>query len=88
MPTDSFRSTSYTSQMRLATKDLDSQIKLGNVSKSQFTDAQLRAIESGKSKIPGYTWHQHQDTGRMQLVLTDTHKKTGHIGGEKMDKGQ
>ena len=88
IPADTFRSTSYTGQMSLATKDLDNQIKLGNVSKSQFTDAQLKAIESGKSKIPGYTWHHHQDTGRMQLVPTDVHKKTGHIGGEKMDKGQ
>ncbi|MFU2090579.1 HNH endonuclease [Avibacterium avium] len=30
--------------------------------------------------MPGFTWHHHQDTGRMQLIDSDIHKKTGHIG--------
>ena len=42
----------------------------------------------GKSKIPNYTWHHHQDTGRMQLIREDIHRRTGHIGGEAMDKGK
>ena len=42
----------------------------------------------GKSKIPDYTWHHHQDTGRMQLVPEWEHSKTGHIGGTVMDKGK
>ncbi|TKG87918.1 hypothetical protein EYV94_27880 [Puteibacter caeruleilacunae] len=29
----------------------------------------------------GYTWHHHQNTGRMQLVETDVHAATGHTGG-------
>lgn len=28
-----------------------------------------------------YTWHHHQDTGRMQLVDAFLHEKTGHTGG-------
>ena len=42
----------------------------------------------GKSEIPDYTWHHHQDTGRMQLVPEWEHSKTGHIGGTAMDKGK
>ncbi|RDE99465.1 hypothetical protein DPV99_11955 [Aggregatibacter aphrophilus] len=41
----------------------------------------MAAIKAGKEKIPGFTWHHHQDTGRMQLIDQDIHKKTGHIGG-------
>ncbi|MFU2054527.1 HNH endonuclease [Gallibacterium anatis] len=25
--------------------------------------------------MPGFTWHHHQDTGRMQLIDSDIHKK-------------
>ena len=28
-----------------------------------------------------YTWHHHQDRGRMQLVERSVHEKTGHTGG-------
>ncbi|RDE94369.1 HNH endonuclease, partial [Aggregatibacter aphrophilus] len=47
----------------------------------QFNAEQIAAIKAGKEKIPGFTWHHHQDTGRMQLIDQDIHKKTGHIGG-------
>jgi hypothetical protein len=67
--------------MREATRALRTAIKDGQISKSKFTDAQLKAIKSGKAKIPDYTWHHHQDTGRMQLVPTEIHKQAGHIGG-------
>ncbi|HEZ0007199.1 TPA: HNH endonuclease, partial [Neisseria meningitidis] len=42
----------------------------------------------GEAKIPSYTWHHHQDTGRMQLISERKHTQTGHIGGEAMDKGK
>ena len=83
-----FRSKSSTGQMRLATKDLTEAIRKGQVRKSSFNTEQLRAIEKGKSKIPDYTWHHHQDTGRMQLIREDIHRRTGYIGGEAMDKGK
>jgi len=35
-------------------------------------------------RVPGYTWHHHQERGRMQLVPTDIHDETGHTGGMKM----
>ena len=40
------------------------------------------------SEIPDYTWHHHQDTGRMQLIREDSHHDTGHIGWEAMNKGR
>ncbi|MGU3588300.1 HNH endonuclease [Methylobacterium brachiatum] len=52
--------------------------------KFKFSDKQLAAIKDGAGKIPGYTWHHHQDFTRMQLVPTDIHSKVGHIGGWNM----
>ncbi|HEZ1083724.1 TPA: HNH endonuclease, partial [Neisseria meningitidis] len=40
--------------------------------------------EKGESKIPDYTWHHHQDAGRMQLVPEEKHSPTGHIGSRAM----
>jgi RHS repeat-associated protein len=34
-----------------------------------------------KNTPEGYTWHHHQDTGRMQLVDSKVHAQTGHAGG-------
>ncbi|EMR8110948.1 HNH endonuclease [Neisseria gonorrhoeae] len=77
-----------TGQMRLATKDLAEAIKRGEVRSSAFTTKQLKAIEKGESKIPDYTWHHHQDTGRMQLINEGLHHDTGHIGWRAMSKGK
>ena len=63
---DRFRSAkSPEDQMKMATEDLNKAIENGQISSSSFDAEQLAAIRSGKSKIPGYTWHHHQDTGRM-----------------------
>ena len=84
---DTFRSASYEGQMKLATKDLSGAIQQGQVRASSFTTKQLQQISVGAKKIDGYTWHHHQDSGRMQLVPELVHKKTGHIGGEAMGGG-
>ncbi|WP_305729660.1 HNH endonuclease [Pseudomonas sp. PDM24] len=81
---DLFKAASYRQQMKLATKDLFQAIQQGQVKKSSFSAQQLQQIEMGARKIDGYTWHQHQDNGRMQLIPEMVHKKTGHIGGEAM----
>ncbi|TNH02448.1 HNH endonuclease [Testudinibacter sp. TR-2022] len=83
-----FRSVSYEEQMKLATQDLAKAIDKGNVDKNQFTSKQLEAIYKGDNKIPNLTWHHHQDTGRMQLVPELIHSKTGHIGGNSIQKGK
>lgn len=37
---------------------------------------------AGYASTPkGYTWHHHQSKGKMQLVETKIHSKTGHTGG-------
>ena len=72
----------------MATKDLAEAIRKGQVRSSSFNPKQLKAIEKGESKIPGYTWHHHQDTGRMQLIREGLHHDTGHIGWEAMNKGR
>ena len=66
--------------MRMATRDLYKHLGENGI-KKQFNAEQIAAIKAGKEKIPGFTWHHHQDTGRMQLIDQDIHKKTGHIGG-------
>ena len=38
----------------------------------------------GNPQPSGFTWHHHQDYGRMQLVETKAHKRTGHTGGASM----
>lgn len=83
-----FRNASYKEQMKMASRDLANAINKGYVSKNKFTPSQLEAIYRGESKIPGFTWHHNQDTGKMQLIDSDIHKNTGHIGGEGMKDGK
>jgi hypothetical protein len=78
---DAFRSASYRGQMRMATRDLRAAISRGEINPGRFTELQLRQIRGGASKIDDFTWHHHQDIGRMQLVPEDLHELTGHIGG-------
>jgi RHS repeat-associated protein len=39
-----------------------------------------------KSTPAGYTWHHHEDLGRMQLVRTDVHAAASHSGGRSIWK--
>lgn len=51
--------------------------------KNKFTVEQLEDIELGD--IPdGFTWHHNEEVGKMQLVDTVTHNKTGHTGGRNI----
>jgi hypothetical protein len=45
---------------------------------------QAAGYNSENPRPKGYTWHHHQDRGRMQLVETEAHRKTGHTGGFKI----
>lgn len=69
---------------RAATAQLRDAINQGQVPRERFTPEQLEAIMAGDENIPGFTWHHHQDVGRMQLVPGETHGETGHMGGFKM----
>ena len=69
---------------RMATRQLRKEILEGKIDATSFTEKQLLDIKSGAADIDGYTWHHHQDAGRMQLVPREIHKKTGHIGGDAL----
>lgn len=52
-----------------------------------LTDSQVTFLaKTNPSKLspPGLTWHHHQQTGKMQLVDKELHRRFGHIGGMEM----
>lgn len=51
--------------------------------RSRFTGDGLEQIENGDTP-DGYTWHHDVEEGKMQLVDTGTHQKTGHTGGRSL----
>lgn len=55
----------------------------GSLDPEQFTDRQLERIRNG-DKPEGYTWHHHEEPGRMQLVDYEIHARTPHIGGRSL----
>jgi len=69
---------------RIQFKECNAQLK-EEIGKNQelrnkFDDEQLEQIEDCDTP-DGYTWHHDADVGKMQLVDTETHQKTGHTGG-------
>ena len=70
--------------MRAATRQLRTEIKCGKIDPSKFTRVELDHIEAGKARIGEYTWHHHQETGRMQLIPTDIHEWIKHVGGNNL----
>jgi colicin-lik colicin-like DNase/tRNase family protein len=53
-----------------------------------FSPDQLEAIKMGWPRIPGLTWHHHEDGVTLQLVDRDTHNRTGHSGGRETSGGR
>ena len=50
--------------------------------RAKFTENELKMIyESTDGRIKGYTWHHDAEYGRMQLVPTGIHSRSGHLGG-------
>ncbi|GHS92255.1 hypothetical protein AGMMS49949_04100 [Alphaproteobacteria bacterium] len=70
--------------MRMATRQLRADIEAGRVNRSLFSDAEFADIRDGTEKIGKFTWHHHQETGRMQLVPEDIHEWARHVGGNKL----
>ena len=72
--------------MKAATLHLRAAIQQGSVPKGLFSEVQLREIfkgPGGQERIPGLTWHHHQEVGRMILLNREYHADTKHIGGMK-----
>ena len=75
-----FISSNVKAQSREASKALSEAIKADPVLASKFTSEEIQLFE--KKKWPsGYTWHHHQEKGRMQLVETKIHDAAKHVGG-------
>ena len=70
--------------MKAATQILRQEIEAGRLNSNMFTNEQLTSIFTGEAIIPEFTWHHHQDVGRMQLVPKGIHSQTGHVGGMNM----
>lgn len=68
-------------QFKECNKQLKEKVENDPELRDKFTDEQLEQIENGDTP-DGYTWHHSEDTGKMQLVDTETHAKTGHTGGK------
>lgn len=60
---------------------LKEQIKNDPDLQKSFSKQQLSQIENGRTPR-GYTWHHNEETGKMQLVDSKIHEKTGHTGGK------
>jgi hypothetical protein len=70
-------------QFKACNKDLKEQINNNSELKSKFSPEQIEQIENGRNPS-GYTWHHHQQDGKMQLVETDIHDKSAHTGGKAL----
>ena len=51
--------------------------------REKFTPEQLDQINDNETP-DGYTWHHSEERGRMELVDSDTHGRTGHTGGKNL----
>ncbi len=67
-------------QFEECNKQLKEAIENNQDLREQFDAEQLEQIENGDTP-DGYTWHHDAEAGKMQLVDTETHQKTGHTGG-------
>ncbi|MFI8650646.1 T7SS effector LXG polymorphic toxin [Bacillus velezensis] len=70
-------------QFKGATLKLKEEIEKDPLLRNQFNDLQIEMIKAGETP-DGYTWHHHQDSGRMQLVDQKVHRQTGHTGGRHL----
>ncbi len=79
LPEEYYESSSYT-HLKLSNDQLYEAIQISPELKAQFTDIQLEQIYDGETP-DGYTWHHHEQPGKMQLMDTVIHAQSGHTGG-------
>lgn len=71
----------YSAHFKECINQLQQALKDNPTLENRFTDKQLDQIKNGFTP-EGYTWHHHQQTGRMELVDTLEHAKSAHTGGQ------
>jgi len=67
-------------QFKECNKKLAEAIEKDPKLKAKFSEEQIEQIKNGDTP-DGYTWHHDAEKGRMQLVNSEIHAKTGHTGG-------
>lgn len=80
LPEDKIKATDR-EQFKECNKQLKEAVDKDPELRAKFTDEQLEQIANGDTP-DGYTWHHDAETGKMQLVDSETHAKTGHTGGQ------
>lgn len=80
LPEDLYKS-SDKEQFAECNKQLKEKVENNPEFAKKFTSEQLEQIKNGDTP-DGYTWHHNEETGKMQLVDSDVHAKTGHTGGK------
>ena len=82
LPEDLYSASDY-QQFKYCNEQLRQAYENGTLDTEQFTDKQLEQIRNG-DKPEGYTWHHHEEPGRMQLVDSEIHAETRHVGGRSL----
>ena len=70
-------------QFKECNAQLKNEIANNKELRDKFDEEQLEQIENCETP-DGYTWHHDAEAGKMQLVETETHQKTGHTGGRSI----
>lgn len=59
----------------------------GSKSTHRNADEAAANLAAGFAETPdGYTWHHHEEIGKMQLVASDVHSIFSHKGGFALNK--
>lgn len=82
LPEDRYLDSDY-QHIKYCNEQLSQAYENGTLDTEQFTDRQLEQIRNGDTP-EGYTWHHHEEPGRMQLVDSKIHAETRHEGGRSL----
>ena len=82
LPEDMFRATDA-DQFTYCNKQLQKTIENNPDFVKEFTSEQLEQFKNGDTP-DGCTWHHNEDPGKMQLVDSEIHARTGHTGGRSI----
>ncbi len=80
LPKDKLMASDKT-QFDYCTNQLKNELKSNPSLREKFSPRQLEQIENGKTP-GGYTWHHNEEVGKMELVDSDKHELTKHVGGK------
>lgn len=82
LPEDMYESSDFL-HFSYANEQLLEQVRNDTGVASQFTSEQMEQIYFGETP-DGYSWHHHEELGRLQLVDEEVHAKSGHSGGRSI----